>query len=306
MLLDLAFSDLFCFLKSVNYNWNPQTPGQLLKLRKLASTFSPLIQYFGLGLEVPPSELFSEGMNKDLYQRTQLLRPAISCSGSFLIAHHHWGCQNQNKDNFVYFGQETLQLRQFIRKRLDLFVGKKVLDLGSGSGALSFEVANLSEQVLGLDISETAVEWSRAVAKAHQIKNIHFVKASIGGRDAEFATEGRMWDLAVFNPPMIIQSKNSSSPYRDGGALGIEIPLTFLNFSRRYLCTNGQVLCLLTNPIVNGRPLLFDALNLMDWKILEKQCLHPHFNHSLYRKDEYSSLGIERVELWFLHFKKLK
>lgn len=306
MLLDLAFSELFCFLRNVNYNWDPQTPDQLLKLRKLASRFNSLIRYFGLGLDVSQGELLREGMDEDLYQHVRLLKPAISCSGSFLIAHHHWGYSNQDKNNFVYFGQETLQLRRFIRERLDLFLGKKVLDLGSGSGALSFEVANLSEQVLGLDISETAIEWSRATAKAHHMENVHFVKASVGGRDAEFATHGVSWDLAVFNPPMIIQSKNSSSPYRDGGKLGIEIPLTFLNFSRRHLSTNGQVLCLLTNPIVRGRSLLFDELSLEDWKILEKQCLHRQFNHSLYRKDEYSSFGIERVELWFLHLKKLK
>jgi hypothetical protein len=37
---------------------------------------------------------------------------------------------------------------------------------------------------------------------------------------------------------------------------------------------------------------------------LEKRRLNPVFNQALYRKQRYSDLGIERVELWFLHLRK--
>lgn len=63
----------------------------------------------------------------------------------------------------------------------------KILDLGTGSGYLSFPIAqkypNIS--IIGLDIVEKALEVNRSVAKEKNIRNISFI--SYNGIDFPFA-----------------------------------------------------------------------------------------------------------------------
>ena len=191
-----------------------------------------------------------------------------------------------------------------IQPHLESFIGKNVLDLGSGSGVQAFEIAPLARRVLGLESSLQAVEWARAAAQAQGFANVSFEQAPIGESRAEKLVSNHSWDIAVFNPPMAVPSPGSPREHRDGGRLGIELPLRFLDFSRRHLCAKGEVFCLTTNPIIEGRSDFFENLDPSQWLTLEKRRLNPSFNQSLYRKQKYSELGIERVELWYLHLRK--
>lgn len=70
---------------------------------------------------------------------------------------------------------------------LPLKADMKILDLGTGSGYLSFPIAqkypNIS--IIGLDIVEKALEVNRSVAKEKNIRNISFI--SYNGIDFPFA-----------------------------------------------------------------------------------------------------------------------
>jgi SAM-dependent methyltransferase len=271
--------------------------------------FSALVRYFGLGLPVQESELISEGMDMNLLQRLRVLNPAVSLSGSFFIPHHHWPAMPERREGYIYFGRESLHLMGCIQPHLENFIGKNVLDVGCGSGALALEVASLANQVLGIDSAWEAVFWAQATAQAQGVKNVIFEQMEVGNSKQEARVrvlENNLFDIGIFNPPMTIPRIGSRNPYRDGGNLGMEIPLTFLDFTFKHLCPEGKVFCLVTNPIVHGRSLFFDRFDERKWRIQEMICLDHHFNQSLYREDGYRQLGIDRIELWFLFLNKIR
>lgn len=305
MSLPQTFERLFEFLRESAYVWEPQTPDQLLKMRKEPEAYGPLVRCFGLGLPVSFEELRSEGLPEELIHQVLPLRTAISRSGNVCIAHDHWPPRREKAVEYVHLGRESWLLLQEIQSRFDALLGARVLDLGSGAGALALEIAGVAEDVLGIELSAQAVEWAKASARANHCPNARFVSARIGAPEADRAAGGgEGWDYAVFNPPMMIPYADASFTHRDGGDLGIEMPFVFLDFALRHLRPGGEAWCLATNPVVHGKSLFFDRLKEKDWEEVESKRLNSRFNQSMYRKERYEERGIERVELWFLRLRK--
>ncbi len=138
------------------------------------------------------------------------------------------------------------------------------------------------------------------------LNNVKFESAYIGTSEAEKCLDQSHWDIAVFNPPLAVPCVGLKQGHRDGGKLGLEIPLKFLDFAEKHLRTSGDVFCLMTNPIVRGRSELFDALSRRPWTVVGKKCLNDNFNGTIARKEGYQDLGIQKIELWFLHLKRKK
>jgi methylase of polypeptide subunit release factors len=292
-----GFDTLFAELREAGYAWQPLTPERLQKLRRQAAErpgdFDPRVLRHGLGMESGP---------------------AVSRVGDYFVPHHHWSDASAASD-FVYLGRESLELISRLEKHHELLRGRSGLDLGSGAGALSIALADVAGRMLGLELSEAAVNWASAAARAQGLANVRFRQARVGegGADLAVTAEGGLWDFAVFNPPMAVPNPGQYRPFRDGGRLGIEIPLMFLDFARRHLRPEGDVFCLLTSPCVGGRSLVFDSAAAKrgfksgiagQWEVLERALLDDRFNQALYRKEGYSALGIERVELWYVHLRK--
>lgn len=82
-------------------------------------------------------------------------------------------------------------------RRLD--AGARVLDIGTGSGALAVSIAKLGRDcsVTAVDVSETALAIARGNAERNGAK-VRFVKS-----DCFAALEGEMFDMIVSNPPYI-------------------------------------------------------------------------------------------------------
>lgn len=82
-------------------------------------------------------------------------------------------------------------------RRLD--AGARVLDIGTGSGALAVSIAKLGRDcsVTAVDVSETALAIARGNAERNGAK-VCFVKS-----DCFAALEGEMFDMIVSNPPYI-------------------------------------------------------------------------------------------------------
>lgn len=55
-----------------------------------------------------------------------------------------------------------------------LFRGKRVMDIGSGDGRLTFGAARWADEVLGLDQDPSAVRAARRKARALGIRNVRF------------------------------------------------------------------------------------------------------------------------------------
>ena len=317
---------LFSALREAGYEWQPQTPDRLLGFRKEPSAFRPLVKLFGLGLPVLKDELIADGLNdvvlKSLVTEqfvrdvssdaaassnpSQTFKSTMSVSGAgdVHIVHDHWPPDLERSGGYVHYAAESAWLARALNRDLEGFIGKRVLDLGCSSGALCFEVAGVADDVLGLDISERSIEWARTNAAALGFKNIRFEVAAVGEKAADNFAAGKPWDLVVMNPPMVVPAKEAAYVHRDGGKLGVELPLQFLDFSWRHLREGGEVLMLATNPIVNGSGVFVDRLDRQRWDFVEKRCVHSHFNQAVARKQGYADQGIEHIELWFLHLKK--
>jgi SAM-dependent methyltransferase len=304
----LGFQRLFGELDQAGYRWEPLAPDQLMAARRREAARAPedavaasaLTRFFGLGLPHAAADLEEAGLSPESAGAAHRLRPGISRWESCFVPHAHWGDPGASGG---YVGAETARLSRLLAARAERIAGRRVLDLGSGAGALALGLAGVAREVRGIECAPGAVAWARAAAQAQGLDNLSFAHATLGQADAERAAADGPWDAAVFNPPMAV-SAGPARPTRDGGPLGIELPLLFLDFARRHLRPGGEALCLMTNPWIRGRPALFDRLDPRAWAIGERRLLDERFNQSLQRKDGYAERGIERIELWFLRMRR--
>ena len=87
-----------------------------------------------------------------------------------------------------------------VEKALELMrPGARVLDIGTGSGAIAISLAKLgkSARVTAVDVSDKALEIARKNAKSNGV-NVEFIKS-----DCFSALNGRKYDMIVSNPPYI-------------------------------------------------------------------------------------------------------
>jgi putative methylase len=87
-------------------------------------------------------------------------------------------------------------------------VGKRVLDLGCGTGRLGLAAAFLgAEQVVGVDIDPEAIEVAKQnAAKAGLADKVQFINADISAVQGHF-------DTVLQNPPFGVQSREADRPF---------------------------------------------------------------------------------------------
>jgi tRNA1(Val) A37 N6-methylase TrmN6 len=295
----MELSVLFERLRAAGYAWSPLSPERLQALRREPGELGPLERRFGLGLPADARELEAAGIPAELPPEL-----GVCSAGEHYVAHELWGIADPLE---VYASEESLKLAAWAAESPKLGEGApRVLELGSGAGAVAFLLSGRARRVLGLEPAARAVVWPRAAARAQGLGDrVELVHARIGEPAADAALGPERWDLAVFNAPMTIPVPGQPREYRDGGRLGLEVPLAFLEFARGALAADGQAAFLATNPIVAGRDVFFEELARRPWRVLARERLHPRFNQALYRKERYAErFGIERVELWAVRLAK--
>lgn len=136
----------------------------------------------------------------------------------------------------IYFPRED---SYFFKENLQKYVkGKKVLDLGAGSGILSksSEKAGASF-ITASDIDKKAIIHLKSI----NLKSIH---------SNLFSNIKEKFDVILFNPPYLPLDNREDSESRritSGGKKGDEIILKFLKQSKKHLNKNGIILLLLSS-----------------------------------------------------------
>ncbi len=140
----------------------------------------------------------------------------------------------------VYEPREDSFLLLSVLKKINL-KGKKVLDLGTGSGILGLFASKKAKEVLAVDINEDALKTIKKNVELNNIRNVRILKSDL------FENIKEKFDLIIFNPPYV----PSESNFREindlawaGGESGREIIDKFLDQFKSYLNDNGILLLL--------------------------------------------------------------
>lgn len=170
-------------------------------------------------------------------------------------------------------GEDSYLLEKFLEE-LDL-EGKKVLDMGTGSGILAVKAAEKGADVTAADINSEAVEEARENVIQEGLEDrIDFVQSDL------FENIDRTFDLITFNPPYLPGEKGvGDEEIWHGGEKGIELTEEFLSQARNHLTESGECLIIISSradsealveeyslEIVDERNLWFETLYLARFK----------------------------------------
>src|SRR3989344_1643568 len=128
----------------------------------------------------------------------------------------------------TYLRQEnSYLLKKKLKKKQN---GKKVLDIGCGSGIQARAALDSgAKEVLAADIDDETVEYCRK-------KGINTIKSDL------FEKVKGKFDLIIFNPPYLLKDKREdkeSARTTSGGNKGDEIIIRFLKEVKKHLNKNG-------------------------------------------------------------------
>lgn len=65
---------------------------------------------------------------------------------------------------------------EFAKEKLGALHGKKILDVGCGSGHLCFALAGSCKEIIGIDISQHAIEFAQNMKQKLNLSNVIFMK----------------------------------------------------------------------------------------------------------------------------------
>ncbi len=116
-----------------------------------------------------------------------------------------------------------------------------VLEIGCGSGFISFSIAPLVKSITATDINPEAIEYCK---KHNTFKNLTFLQSDL------FKNIKNKFNTIIFNPPYLPEDKiedKASSLATTGGKHGYEIIEKFLNQAKNHLEKHGIILLLFSS-----------------------------------------------------------
>ncbi|NPA74708.1 MAG: methyltransferase [Euryarchaeota archaeon] len=120
--------------------------------------------------------------------------------------------------------------------------GKRVLEIGTGSGEVAIECAKRGSEVTAVDIDSAAIEKLKERC-AREGLNISCIQSDL------FENVHGKYDTIIFNPPYLPGEPESIVDYQwaGGGKYGDEIILRFLSEAHKYLEDYGEIYLILSS-----------------------------------------------------------
>jgi release factor glutamine methyltransferase len=141
--------------------------------------------------------------------------------------------------------------------------GKKVLDVGCGSGILAQEAIDCGAKVLACDINPDAVKFCKKMG-------IKTIQSDLFSN----IPKGERFDLIIFNPPYLPKDEledEESAVITSGGEKGNEILERFLVSAKNYLSEGGKLLFLASSLTPDVEKILVE--NDYKFEIIDKKDL---------------------------------
>lgn len=153
-----------------------------------------------------------------------------------------------------FFTEENVLIPRFeteilVEKILDLNIAfKNILEIGVGSGIISITLALEIEdsKIIGVDISQNAIDLANRNKEKFNVKNCEFIKSDLFSN----VNKNLKFDLIVSNPPYInledmgkLEEKLSYEPEIAlyGGEDGLDFYRAIIEGANEYLSSNGVI-----------------------------------------------------------------
>lgn len=130
--------------------------------------------------------------------------------------------------------EDTYFLRDYVeRQELE---GKKVLEMGTGSGAVAVAAAKKGAEVTAVDVDAAALEDAERLAVKEGVGDrIEFVESDL------FENVDGRFDLLVFNPPYLPDEDGLDDRAVFGGETGVELSERFVGQAEEHRREGGTV-----------------------------------------------------------------
>jgi release factor glutamine methyltransferase len=130
-------------------------------------------------------------------------------------------------------------------EKLDVKVGDRVLDMGTGCGLLGVLSAERAIEVVGVDINPHALHCAEKNAELNNVVNgVSFIQGDLFGP----LKETKKFDLILFNAPYLPENENISLSWIErawvGGSNGRSVIDAFLSKVANHLSKTGRLLLL--------------------------------------------------------------
>lgn len=184
-------------LQELKDTYNPQEIQSICRI-----VFLDVLQYTKIDIHIRKNEILDESFVDKFFEIVRLLK--IGHPLQYIIGETEFsGLKFGVNPSTLIPRPETEELVLLTRERLA--AGKKVLDIGTGSGciAIALSAACPEAEITGIDISPEAVETARANAVRNRVKAEFLIRDIL-----HFETEAwQQYDLIVSNPPYVRESE---------------------------------------------------------------------------------------------------
>jgi SAM-dependent methyltransferase len=198
---------------------------------------------------------------------------------------------DQSIPRMVWLGKDTLLLLKAMRKQFNGRRFARGLEIGSGTGLLTIELAQYCDDTVGVDINPRAVTCGTINQRINNVKNVEFRLS-----DA-FENAPGTFDVVIGNVPFVFvppEMRATSLHCHGGDDYGVDLQLRVLAELDTKLTTSGMAVFLCCSPVVKG-------IDILPTRMRERfQSLHLSFDFQpLFNKsapeflDFHDSFGIQ-------------
>jgi len=308
----MALVALGCALRAGGYRFVTPTPAthQRVIARRSAAGARNVRDVFGWSLpfrgSVLPGRIFELGEAAAIFQpapgegakvSTVRFSTLSTATGEYLFVHSAYPTTGPNA---VFFGPDSYRFAACLARTI--WKGKRLIDVGCGTGVGGLTLAARVDEIVLADISPAALELTA-------------VNVRLAGRDAPAVTlresdiltgvDGDA-DVIISNPPYLVgpEDQQGGRLYRDGGGpLGTDLAARIARSALVRLQGGGGQLLLYTGvPILEGRNVLQDQLEPVlragasswTWEEIDPDVFGEELERPAYQ-------GTERIAVVVLH-----
>jgi SAM-dependent methyltransferase len=157
----------------------------------------------------------------------------------------------------------------------------RLLDLGCGCGNIALALSNQFDEVVGTDIVDRCLTFSRLNATLAGATNCEFAFSDL------YDNVNGAFDVIVANPPCgwVDPTIEKAQTFSTGGdAYGSELPQRVLAGAYERITEDGRIYTTLTTPVIDGQPYVSHLLEEIFGQHSVRATVYPVFEEYSYKR----------------------